>query len=228
MGNGKMIVHQYALSPYCEKLRRVLKALEIPFEVRDYMPISPEDRAAQAELVEKSGHNQMPVLERDGTYTADSFLITKALLEEFPDRAERIYPADVAQRALCYTIEFAAESVFTPEGRYNTAEYKARKGEDHAEKIIEIAVERRDEILKTWDAMLAEQPYFLGDKETIADMSVVSHLNAKIKVPVVFRQLKEAGHLPDGFDLSNFPLYELDPGLKSMHAWCDRMKATEV
>lgn len=222
------IVHQYPPSPYCERLRRVLVRLDLPFELRDYLPLSPEARQELRAFADRIGHNQMPVLQRGEEYLGDSFLITERLLTEYPDRAERLYPADPARRAVVYAFERAAESSWLrPEGQHLTAEYQAMKGEAHARRIVDNELRGRESVLAAFDRAVATQPFLTGEAYTMADIAVVSHMNSRVAIAEFAAQAAEAGvQVP--FDLELWPRWELD-GARYPHlrAWFDRCNAPE-
>ena len=226
-----MIVHQYAPSPHCEKLRRVLVRLEIPFTVKDYLPLSDEERATIRELADRAQHNQMPVLERDGQLYGDSFLITQMLLQEYPERAERIYPADPVQRTIVYGFETSADGWWLrPEGQHLTPEYCEMKGPEHAARIVAKDRRRRDIVLHTWNEALERQAFLTGDSYNMADIAVISHLNANLTIAKFVQSATEAGmQIP--FDRDLWPVWEIDaaeyPALRRWHDACNAPEFTD-
>lgn len=222
------IVHQYALSPNAERLRRVLVRLELPFEVEDYLPFDAEGRAKVAALVERAGHNQMPVLERDGAYFGDSLAITEMLLEEYPERAERLIPADPAQAAAVHAYMLAGDSGFLrPEGKFLTDDYRQRKGEAHVEKIINFAHQRGAWALSAWDRALAHQPFLAGEAYSLADIGVVPYITARIAIPQLIEQAVAAG-MPTPFNPEQWPAWDLDAATyPHLRAWFDRCNTAE-
>ncbi len=222
------IVHQYPPSPYCEKLRRVLVRLELPFELHDYMPLNEEARQEVRAFADRVQHNQMPVLERDGEFLGDSFLITQQLLREYPDRAERIYPADPTARAVVHAFELTGEAWWLrPEGQHLTAEYQEMKGADHAARIVRNDLATRDIVLETWDAALAEHTFLTGENYNMADISVVSHMNSRIAIAAFAASAAEAGmQIP--FDTEQWPLWDVDGDrYPNLRRWFDTCNAAE-
>ncbi len=222
------IVHQYSLSPNTERLRRVLVRLELPFEVQDYLPFSPEEREKIAALVKRSGHNQMPVLERDGTYYGDSLAVTEMLLAEYPDRAERLLPADPAQAAVVHAYLLAGDSGFLrPEAKFLTADYRKNKGEEHAQKIVQFAHQRRTWVFAAWERALENQPFLAGDDYTLADIGVVPFINARIAIPQFAKRMADQGS-QSPFDLELWSEWDLDANTyPNLRAWVDRCNAPE-
>lgn len=222
------IIHQYAPSPNCERLRRVLVRLDLPFELQDYLPFSPEEREKISALVERSGHNQMPVLEVDGKYYGDSLAITRWLLENYPDRATRLMPADKVQAAAVHAYMLAGDGNYLrPEVSYLTADFRAHKGDDHAQKILAIAHQRRDWALGAWDAVLADRAFLVGEDYSLADIGVVSYVNSRIAIPQMAKALAEQG-IKSPFSLEMWPEWDLDGATyPNLRTWLDRCNATE-
>lgn len=225
------IVHQYAPSPNCERLRRVLVRLELPFVVKDYMPFSPEQRAERDAFAQRAGHNQMPVLERDGRYMHDSILTTQALCAEFPDRAHRVFPAAPGVAAQAHAWLLASEaSWLRPEREHWTAEYRKTKGEAFARQIVVNDHQRREFHLTAMEAALAEQPFLTGEEYSMGDIGMMSVLNARINLPRMLHSLREAGQeIP--FDLVLWPLWDLDgdryPHVRAWYERCNQPEFTE-
>ena len=222
------IVHQYAPSPNAERLRRVLVRLELPFEVEDYLPFDAEGRARVAELVEKSGHNQIPVLERDGQFYGDSLAITEMLLQEYPDKVELLYPANPTQAAAVHAYVTAGDAgLFRPEGKFLTADFVQRKGEDHAAKILRFGHARREATLAAWDHALLHHPFLVGDAYTMADIGVVPYLNATIALPKLIHAMAEQG-IQTPFVPEQWPLWDIDVSVyPQLSAWIDHCNAPE-
>jgi len=219
---GSWIVHQYAPSPYCERLRRVLVQLELPFEVKDYLPVSDEARRELRAFADRVGHNQMPVLERDGSYYGDSFRITEMLLQEYPDRAGRIYPGDPVHRAIVHAFVLSSEAWWLrPEGTHGTADYKRAKGAEHVQRILATDYHRRDALLHDWDAALAVQPFLTGDAYNMADIAVASGLNTRINIAKFAKQARESG-MKTPFDPELWPLWDVDGArYRNLRRWFD-------
>ena len=100
-----LILHQYLISPFCDKIRRILHWKGIDYEVREY---AVTDGKAIAAL---NSAKKLPCLEHDGRYISDSTDIAYYLEKTFPDRP--LIPDDPRQRALVHMLEdWADESVF--------------------------------------------------------------------------------------------------------------------
>lgn len=226
--SGRAIVHQFPPSPYAEILRRVLVQLEIPFDVRDYLPVTAEQEAELHALQARAHHAQLPILERHGEFYGDSFLITKMLVEEQPALAARIYPPDPVTRAVVSAFQTSADGWWLrPEGQHFTEEYRAMKGEAEAARILAKDHQMRHIVLTTWDAMLAQRPFLAGEAYTMADIAVVSHLNANISIAKFVHSAVEEG-IEVPFDVELWPRWELDPeAYPHLRRWFDRCNARE-
>ena len=222
------IIHQYAPSPNCERLRRVLVRLDLPFETKDYMPISDEARAEVRAFAERAQHNQMPVLERDGKLLSDSIVITEQLLREYPDRAHRVVPADPALAAQAHGFLLASEAGWLrPEASHYTPEYRERKGEEYVTRILANDHQRREWHLRALDATLADHPFLVGDKYSLGDIAMASVMNARINVARFAQSLAESG-TPSPFAPEQWPLWDLDGDTyPHLRAWFDTCNAPE-
>lgn len=103
-------LHQFEVSPFCDKIRRALRWKGQPFEVVE-VPLA---QAASIRKINPAG--KLPTLEHDGEFIADSTDIARHLEERFPDPP--LYPSDPRQRALCHVLEdWADESLYFYEMR---------------------------------------------------------------------------------------------------------------
>jgi len=101
----QVILYQYEISPYADKVRRVLHLKKIPYEVKEvlitqrgkFRKISPTDK--------------FPAIDWDGRIIVDSTDIIRFLDEQAPE--PRLLPDDAKDRALCHIIEdWADESLY--------------------------------------------------------------------------------------------------------------------
>lgn len=82
----KVVLHQWEMSPFCNKVRRCLKHKGVDYSIINYNGL----RALQASKLSPVG--QLPVLEYDGQFIQDSSAIARFLDEKYPDKP--LYPAD--------------------------------------------------------------------------------------------------------------------------------------
>ena len=100
-----LVLHQFEISPFCDKIRRVLHAKGVAYRVRE-VPVS---RALAIRKVNRTG--KLPALADEGRVVADSTDIAYYLEGRFPTPA--LLPADPRERALCHVLEdWADESLY--------------------------------------------------------------------------------------------------------------------
>lgn len=85
----KVVLHQWEMSPFCNKVRRCLKHKGVDYSIINYNGL----RALKAAKLSPVG--QLPVLEYDGQYIQDSSAIARFLDEKYP--AKPLYPTDNPQ-----------------------------------------------------------------------------------------------------------------------------------
>jgi glutathione S-transferase len=101
-----LTLYQFEVSPFCDKVRRVLHWKKQPYEVHE---VSLWQALTQLRRLNPAG--KLPCLEHDGRLIADSSEIARYLEERFP--SPPLLPSDAAQRALCHVLEdWADESLY--------------------------------------------------------------------------------------------------------------------
>jgi glutathione S-transferase len=101
----EVILHQWEISPFCGKVRKVLRLKGIDFTVRNYNGLL----ATKAAALSPAG--KLPVLDFDGERIQDSSPIVSFLDARVPQPP--IYPVAPAQRALALVFEdWADESLY--------------------------------------------------------------------------------------------------------------------
>lgn len=102
-----MILYQYEISPFCDKVRRVLNLKGVPFEV-DNISLA---QTAAGRLKKLNPAGKVPVLEMDGEYFCDSTDIIEAIEARHPEPP--LVPEDPRDRALVHVLEdWADESLY--------------------------------------------------------------------------------------------------------------------
>jgi glutathione S-transferase len=105
-GDRVFVLHQFEISPFCDKVRRILHYKRKPYETREVPPTETLVRLRRLNPIGK-----VPVLEHGDHIVSDSSEIARYLDEAFPEPP--IYPADPRDRALCHLIEdWADESLY--------------------------------------------------------------------------------------------------------------------
>jgi glutathione S-transferase len=115
-------LHQFEISPFCDKIRRALNWKKQPFTVRE-VPLSQVFTA----IKKVNSIGKLPCLEHDGRFIADSTDIAYYLDATFPDPP--LLPKDPKLRGLCHLLEdWADESLYFYEMRLRfTVPHNARK-----------------------------------------------------------------------------------------------------
>ena len=83
---GKIVLHQWEMSPFCNKVRRCLKHKGLEYSVVDYNGVL----ALNAAKLSKVG--KLPVVDFDGHRVQDSSAIARYLDEKYPDKL--LYPRE--------------------------------------------------------------------------------------------------------------------------------------
>lgn len=99
-----LILHHLPMSPFGDKIIRILNYKQLEFELREYPPASRGIR-------QFSPTGKLPVLQIDDVWICDSTDIAYALEKQFPKRP--ILPVEAGQRALVHVLEdWADESLY--------------------------------------------------------------------------------------------------------------------
>jgi glutathione S-transferase len=102
-----IVLHQFEISPFCDKIRRVLHVKRVPYEIREVPLVA----AATPRLRKISPTGKVPCLEHDGRFLSDSTDIAHYLEARFPDPP--LVPTDPRLRGLCHALEdWADESLY--------------------------------------------------------------------------------------------------------------------
>jgi glutathione S-transferase len=101
-----IVLYQFEVSPFCDKVRRILAVKGQPYEVRE---IPPSRSLVEIRRVNRIG--KLPTLEHEGRRIADSTDIAYYLEERFPE--PRVVPKEPRERALVHVLEdWADESLY--------------------------------------------------------------------------------------------------------------------
>lgn len=200
----EIILHQWEMSPFCGKVRRVLRHKGLPFTVKEYNG----PRLLMAGRVGPAG--KLPVLEYDGQFIQDSTAIAAFLEARHPEPA--LIPVTGRDAHLVHVLEdWADESLYWYEVYFRfmwkDAADKAfsliQQGRPAYEKPLILAAavpmmrkKLREQGLGKYDAatvtrqffehlahlegMLAEGDWLVGNSCTLADIAVASQL-AEVK-----------------------------------------------
>lgn len=195
-----IVLHQWEISPFCGKVRRILEHKGLPYEAVSYNGL----RALKATGLSSVG--KLPVLDYDGERVQDSSDIAAFLEERHPEPP--LFPADPEARALAKIWEdWADESLYWFEIHqrflYDDARAQATAlltaGRPAIERAVmarvlkglyrkklvaqglgRMAPERVEQKLlghvDTLEGLLARREWLVGDRRSIADIAVASQL----------------------------------------------------
>jgi glutathione S-transferase len=100
-----IVLHQFEISPFCDKVRRILHWKRIPYEIREVPPT----RSFGVRRLNRIG--KLPTLEDEGRVVADSTDIAHYLEARFPDPP--LLPKHPLERGLVHVLEdWADESLY--------------------------------------------------------------------------------------------------------------------
>lgn len=212
---AKIVLHQWEVSPFCGKVRKLLRVKGLAFETADYGGL----RAMQAASL--SGVGKLPVLDYDGTRIQDSSDIAAFLEERHP--APALYPADPAQRGQALLLEdWADESLYWYEVYLRAAYPEVLpgviallcKGRPKWERAIFGAIFRRMYRVKlreqglgrqdrtvveshllghmvSLDAMLNGRDWLVGSAMSIADIAISAQIDEMLRTSVLAPRIRE-------------------------------------
>jgi len=197
-----LLLYQFEVSPFCDKIRRVLHYKRKPFETREVPPTETLTRLRKLNPVGK-----VPVLQHGDELVWDSSDIARYLDRVFPDPP--LYPSGARERALCHFIEdWADESLyffelwlrFGPTG--NAADWSERaslsepplvrravhfamptlmrnvlKGQGLGRKPAERVLADLELHLNAITEWLGNDDWLVGDRLTLADIAVCAQLS---------------------------------------------------
>ncbi len=218
-GMPHIVLHQWEISPFCGKVRRVLAYKGLEFSVTNYNGLEAR-KAAKLTPVGK-----LPVLDYDGERIADSTSIASFLEQRHPEPP--LYPADARDRALAHVFEdWADESLYWFEVylRFSYPEVKRRavellcEGRPAVERALFGVVvgriyppklraqgigrlphaegERRFlEHVDHLNALLEGRKFLVGEAQSIADIAVVSQLAEVMRTHPIGKKIQERAHV---------------------------------
>jgi len=200
-----IVLHQWPISPFCGKVRRILEHKGLAFDVIDYNGL----RARKAAALTKVG--KLPVIDYDGERVADSSEIAAFLERKHPDPA--VYPREPQLRAQAHFWEdWADEALYWFEVylRFMYADARAKsvaflaEGRPTFERVLMGAAVRGMYKKKLTaqglgrktpeqveglllghvdhlETLLGERTWLVGTERTIADIAVASQLAEMVR-----------------------------------------------
>jgi glutathione S-transferase len=202
---AKIILHQWEISPFCGKVRKILALKKLRYETVDYAGV-------RALLVKKlSFVGKLPVLEYDGVRIQDSTDIARFLEQRHPEPA--LYPADPVERAEALLFEDWADESFywyevflrsefpdvfektlelfckeRPRWEWGTFGFflhrivrKQMREQGLGRQSRETVISNYFELLASLDAILLQREWLAGPALSIADIAVSAQLDEMVR-----------------------------------------------
>ncbi|MEM7413786.1 MAG: glutathione S-transferase family protein [Myxococcota bacterium] len=195
-------LYQFATSPLCEKVRRILNYKGLPFEIHEV------PRAKAAEYAHVSPTGKFPAIEDDGTAVWDSTDIAHHLEAKGGDRL--LVPADPREAAMVHVLEdWADESLYFYEITMRVAwehnasrvaeEFAATMPGMTAEAVLPLVTKAAQELtskqglgrkpqdqvvrdverhIAALEGLLGGGDWLVGNTVSLADIAVLVELNA--------------------------------------------------
>lgn len=202
---SEIVLHQWVMSPFCNKIRRCLEHKGLGYQVVNYNGL----RALDAAKLSPAG--KLPVLDYAGERLQDSAHIARYLDQKHPDRP--LYPAEPSALAQARVLEdWAGTSLYFYELYLRMLDPVAmekaldlvcsgRPGWERT--VVKLVLKRRYpgklaqqglgkysrvEVVKMLlqhvqdlDTLLQDRPYLTGETPSIGDISVVAQLDEMIR-----------------------------------------------
>jgi glutathione S-transferase len=218
----EIVLHQWEISPFCGKVRRILDHKGLPYQVINYNGF----RGRKAAKLTPVG--KLPVIDYDGERVSDSSDIAEYLETKHPERP--IFPRDPVLRARAHFWEdWADESLYWFEvyfrfghdeaartravallaegrpgyeralmGRVLKRMYRKKLAAQGLGRLGPARVEQK--LLAHVDALevlLATKPWLVGDARTIADIAVQSQLAEIVRTSHLAPELAKRTHVTE-------------------------------
>lgn len=196
-----LTLYQFEISPFCDKVRRILNVKRVPYKIEE---VPPSKTLTVVRTRNPAG--KLPFIVEDDQVVADSTDIAHYLDHRYP--RPRLIPTDPRERALCHVLEdWADESLYFVElwlrfgVRENAPEWSRRashsepplirrateaalptfmrnvlKAQGLGRKSPEAVLDDFDRHLGAIDAWLGDGEWLVGERLTIADIATYSQL----------------------------------------------------
>lgn len=216
-----VVLHQWEVSPFCGKVRKILRWKGLSYQTVDYNGLC-SMRAAKL-----SGAGKLPVLEYDGAFVQDSSDIAIFIEQRHPERP--LYPKDAAERGFALLLEdWSDESLYWYEVYLRVNYPEALRsvidllcsGRPAWERFAFAPVFRRTLLtqlrgqglgrqarsvvethlfahLSSMDAILAGRDWLVGSTRTVADAAVSAQVDEMLRTSVLASRIREHVNLMD-------------------------------
>ena len=214
-----VVLHQWEISPFCGKVRQILRMKGIAHRVENYNGL----RALKAARLSHAG--TLPVLDWGSERVADSTAIAAFLDQRQP--APPIYPADPRDAALARTFEDWADESLYAYGVYFRVEYAQARAKTIAllcagrpaweraifapvftrrlrRKVDALGLTRRAgaeveaaflRLVDDLDALLRGREWLVGDAHSIADIAVSAQLEEMMRTSTLADRIRNRANV---------------------------------
>jgi glutathione S-transferase len=200
MTQPKIVLHQWRISPFCGKIRKVLAFKGLAFEVVEYAGLR------SLKVKDLSSPGKLPVLDLDGERFEDSSVIARMLEARFPKPS--LTPGQPVARHLAHLLEdWADESLYwfelwarfcDPVAHDRASRLLAEGRPDFERTLVKLGTKRYGRAVVTQglgrysdehvlaelrahlvaiDGLLAGSAWLTGDEPSIADVAVSAQLD---------------------------------------------------
>ena len=205
---AEIILHQYATSPFSEKVRKVLAHKKVSWRSVDQPVIMPKPKLTPL----TGGYRRIPVMQLGADIYCDTGIITRKLEELFPEPT--IYPS--GSEGLCQMISQWADRRFffsitsaifeklvamVPK-EFLEDRMKMMRGANITE-LLQTAPDARNQVrafLAMIDRQVSGQPFILGDTFSLADAACFHCLWFLRIEPASFALAQRNGNLMRWFE----------------------------
>ena len=191
-----MKLYDYPDCPFAQKVRVVLAEKELEYETV-FVDLRTGEHRQNAEFLKLNPYGKVPVLIDDEVVVYDSTLINEYLEDEYPH--PNLMPEDSGTRARVRTLEDYCDNSFLPSAGFVQAELSKPVEEQDAERLSRYRTELTRG-LKRLESALAGKEYLVGEF-SLADVAFVPALLILPRLGV-----------------------EVDPALRGVTAWINRLK----
>lgn len=214
-----ILLHQWHMSPFCNKTRRCLSYKGLKYEVKDYNGLEARKAATLSPV------GKLPVLDYDGERIQDSGKIAEFLERKHP--AKPLFPKDPAALAQARIWDdWAGQSLYFYEIYFRMLDPVSLergldlicKGRPGWERVVMRAIFKRRypkklaqqglarlppaevernffSLLGDLDALLGARPWLAGDALSIADMSVTAQISELVRTSDLAPRVLALPHL---------------------------------
>jgi glutathione S-transferase len=217
----EVVLHQWEMSPFCNKVRRCLAHKGIAYTVVDYNGLLARKAASLSDV------GTLPVLDYDGERIGDSTKIALFLERKHPERP--LFPSDaVALSRVRFWDDWASQSLYFHEiyfrmldpvsleraldlickgrPRWERAILKAvflrrypkKLGQQGLGRLPRSEVERQFfSLLDGLETLLNEGPWLVGNEKTMADVAVAAQLDEIVRTSELAPRILERRKVAD-------------------------------